>query len=144
MSSFFDTPCIIKKRWYINLHFNTSLYISMFTAHFLNKKPFRCIFNDPRSFFQALRHPTQDVQSLACDTVWYISKTCSDINPSFFKPIMLELLTLSKEKNTAIKCSSEIAICSVVKVKENDAGYQVRKISKNILPHEQILESLHY
>lgn len=74
---------------------------------------------------QAVQHSSLEIRVLSCDAVYYISENTADIPASFLKSTIPELLSLSKDKNTSIKCAAEVSLVSLLKSGSDTTRYQV-------------------
>ncbi|XP_046839578.1 eIF-2-alpha kinase activator GCN1-like isoform X2 [Xenia sp. Carnegie-2017] len=73
------------------------------------------------SFVEGMHHTSTEIRVFACDAIYYISENTTNIPGEFLNLTLSDLVSLTKDKNTLIKCSAENALCSIMKYGKDES-----------------------
>lgn len=76
-------------------------------------------------FEQGMHHTSTEIRVFACDAIYYISENTTNIPGEFLNLTLSDLVSLTKDKNTLIKCSAENALCSIMKYGKDESHLKV-------------------
>ncbi|XP_033102350.1 eIF-2-alpha kinase activator GCN1-like [Anneissia japonica] len=87
------------------------------------------------SFTKSLNHSSNDMKMTAAQMISYIAnETDHPLDISIIKPLVLVLVSNTKDKNTAVQADSEIALVSLLRLRLGDETYQIVSRALDSIP----------
>ena len=88
-------------------------------------------------WFQNLNHSANDIKMTAAQMITLIAKaTEHPLGMAVIKPLVIVLVSNTKDKNTAVQADSEIALVALLRLRESDSHVQVTTLGTLIISHQ--------
>ncbi|XP_071945406.1 stalled ribosome sensor GCN1-like [Antedon mediterranea] len=95
------------------------------------------------SFTKSLNHSSNDMKMTAAQMISYFASEIDHaLDISIIKPLVVVLVSNTKDKNTAVQADSEVALVSLLQLRTGDDTYQVVSKSLDSVPSAKLEESM--